>query len=79
MSDRGAHRAARVLPAGALEVFTGESSITYRRATGALAVFAADPRPTVYKRAAGDLEVAAVDPLSLTHKLQSEPVSPIYK
>ncbi|RLM53408.1 hypothetical protein DVK07_20975 [Halorubrum sp. Atlit-26R] len=60
-------------------MFTGESSITYRRATEALEVFAADPRPTHYKRPAGDLEVAAVDPLSLTYKIQSEPVSPIYK
>ncbi|PHQ47752.1 hypothetical protein DJ68_00205, partial [Halorubrum sp. C3] len=38
-------------------------------ATGALEVFAVDPRSIIYKRATGALEVFSVDPSSATYKL----------
>jgi len=47
----GLKGAAFVLAAGALKLFTAESSITYRRAVGALEAFAVDPLPeATYKQ-----------------------------
>ncbi|OYR45758.1 hypothetical protein DJ75_07055, partial [Halorubrum sp. Eb13] len=57
-TERGAQQAARVLAAGALEVFTTDpQSAIYKRAAGALEVFTVDPQSAIYKRATGALEV----------------------
>ncbi|RLM68448.1 hypothetical protein DVK07_11320 [Halorubrum sp. Atlit-26R] len=42
-------------------------SSIYKRAIGALSVFAGDPLAAIYKRSTRALEKSAVDPRSITH------------
>jgi hypothetical protein len=85
-TERGAQQAARVVAAGALEVFTAKSSITYHRAAEALEVFTAKSSIT-YRRAAEALEVSSVDSQPTIYKraagalagIAADPSLPAYK
>ncbi|WP_418283145.1 hypothetical protein, partial [Halorubrum sp. DTA98] len=64
----GAQQGARVVVAGALQVFTANPRKTaYKRAAGALQVFTANPRKTTYKRSAGALQAFIVES-AITYK-----------
>ncbi|OYR48461.1 hypothetical protein DJ73_19445 [Halorubrum sp. Ea1] len=68
-TERGAQQSARVVAAGALEVFIEELLATiYKRAAGALEVFIEELLATIYKRAAGALEVLSGGPRSTVYK-----------